>query len=204
MTGQEQGQGQRQFKQLKYRFEDTHQTIKLTNEISTQTEEQEQEQEQQEQEQGQQEQEQQEQEQQEQAQGLVYMARYKNYIYIGSTNRDLRRRISEHKKEMKRGNKTKLYHFLKYEGFDNFNFLIIEDHINLVDLKMKELFYYNLFVKDPLFIFLNDRQPLRTKEYKLMYDRLYNKKRVEYFKNYYKAKKLKLEAIKQGLITIDR
>ena len=191
MTGQE--QGQRQFKQLKYRFEDTHQTIKLTNEISTQTEEQEQEQ-------GQQEQEQ----EQEQARGLVYMARYKNYLYIGSTNRDLRRRICEHKKEMKRGNKSKLYHFLKYEGFENFKFLIIEDHINLVDLKMKELFYYNLFVKDPLFIFLNERQPKRTKEYKLMYDRLYNKKRVEYFKNYYKAKKLKLEAIKQGLITIDR
>ena len=190
MTGLEQGQGQRQFKQLKYRFEDTHQTIKLTNEISTQTEEQEQEQEQ-----G---------KEPEQARGLVYMARYKNYIYIGSTNRDLRRRISEHKKELKRGRKNKLYHFLKYEGFENFKFLIIEDHINLVDLKMKELFYYNLFVKDPLFNILNERQPKRTKEYKLMYDRLLYKKRIEYFKNYYKAKKIKLEAIKQGLITIDR
>jgi hypothetical protein len=202
MTGLEQGQGQRQFKQLKYRFEDTHQTIKLTNEISTQTEEQEQEQ-------GKQsflksEILQEQEQEQEQARGLVYMARYKNYIYIGSTNRDLRRRISEHKKELKRGRKNKLYHFLKYEGFENFKFLIIEDHINLVDLKMKELFYYNLFVKDPLFNILNERQPIRTKEYKLMYDRLLYKKRIEYFKNYYKAKKIKLEAIKQGLITIDR
>jgi group I intron endonuclease len=101
------------------------------------------------------------------------MARYKNYIYIGSTNRDLRRRISEHKKELKYGRKNKLYHILKYEGFENFKFLIIEDHINITDLKMKELFYYNLFVKDPLFNILNERQPLRTKEYKLMYDRLY-------------------------------
>ena len=105
---------------------------------------------------------------------------------------------------MKRGNKSKLYHFLKYEGFDNFNFFIIEDKINLVDLKMKELFYYNLFVKDPLFNILNERLPMRTKEYKLMYDRLLYKKRIEYFKKYYKAKKIKLEAIKQGLITIDR
>jgi hypothetical protein len=51
---------------------------------------------------------------------------------------------------------------------------------------------------------LNERQPKRTKEYKLMYDRLLYKKRIEYYKNYYKTKKLKLEAIKQGLITIDR
>jgi hypothetical protein len=42
---------------------------------------------------------------------------------------------------------------MKSEGFEIFKFLVIEDQINLTDLKMKEVFYYNLFVRDSFLIF---------------------------------------------------
>jgi hypothetical protein len=76
MTQHEQEQGQFFLKPLKFRFDETYQKKHLTKDTGTQTEEQEQ-----------------EQEQEQQARGLVYIARYQNNIYIGSTNRELRTRI---------------------------------------------------------------------------------------------------------------
>lgn len=54
-----------------------------------------------------------------------------NKIYIGQTTRELRNRISEHKKDYKRTCKAcPLYEDMKIYGFENFEFEIIQDNIS--------------------------------------------------------------------------
>lgn len=56
---------------------------------------------------------------------------------------------------------------------------------------------------DSFFNILNERSPILTTEAKKIYDENSYLRRIAYHKQYYKSKKNKLEALKQGLTAID-
>lgn len=90
----------------------------------------------------------------------IYLMKHNDIVkYIGSTTRGFNKRISDHKYEMRRCYKRKLYKYLLENGFNNMKFEIIEENIEIENIKQKEQNYIDKY-KDTL---LNIRPAYKSK-----------------------------------------
>ena len=81
--------------------------------------------------------------------GIIYkiLNKVNNKIYIGQTVRSLNERINEHKSNFKinkSNNQYLLNAFNKY-GWENFEFIIVDNVETIEDLNEKEIYYINLY-----------------------------------------------------------
>ena len=75
----------------------------------------------------------------------IYSINHNGIIkYIGSTQK-FNKRISDHKYEMRRCYKRKLYKYLLENGFKNMTFEVLEDNVDKTELKKKEQDYINKY-----------------------------------------------------------
>lgn len=77
--------------------------------------------------------------------GYVYRLSCGDDFYIGSTLRNLKKRLQDHKEKYKHGN-CKLYQFIRKVGFENMEIEVLEEvkYIDKLDVRKRERYYYDL------------------------------------------------------------
>ena len=67
-------------------------------------------------------------------------------VYIGQTKKELKRRISEHKSELKLNGRNQLfYNALRKHGWYNFEWTIIDTANSREELNEKEIYWINFY-----------------------------------------------------------
>ena len=127
--------------------------------------------------------------------GRIYFIKNKinNNLYIGSTTRDIYKRLEEHKRDINKYPNFKLYKSMKRNNPDNFYIILIEELeiVNIKELRTREGDYIKLIMpalnknipgRDIKQYQIDNKEQLRI--YRKIYYRKYRKDNYNMLKKY--------------------
>ena len=127
--------------------------------------------------------------------GRIYFIKNKinNNLYIGSTTRDIYKRLEEHKRDINKNPNFKLYKSMKRNNPDNFYIILIEELeiVSIKELRMREGDYIKLIMpslnknipgRDIKQYQIDNKEQLRI--YRKIYYRKYRKDNYNMLKKY--------------------